>query len=565
MDVLLTETVRAYDIRGLAPEEIGVEQAAWVGRGFAAWLEAVGASSVGGDGRGGLVVGVGHDARGTSGMLYEAVIEGLTGAGVGVVGLGLCPTPVVGWAVDRLGLGGGLVVTASHNPPEYNGFKLLGPGAVPLLSEEIAAVARGGGGSGARGARGGGGSGAREAWGDSGGSGAREAWGDSGGSGAGGARGSSASSGARGARSDSGGSGAREGRGSSASSGGRGGGVSSFARGRRWERDVAGDYLGMLAGRFARTGLRVAVDPGNGVVSRTGPAALAAVAEGVHAIHHTVMARGAHVADPQEPSTMVDLARAVTTLGLDLGIAWDADGDRIGVVDHRGYRYEADWLAALLARGLLERRPGAAVLLDAKASRSAVEDVRAHGGDARVAPTGYPLFRRRMRAEGIAFGGETSGHIMFGPEYLGGEHYPWLDDGVYAACALVGWLERSGQSLAEAASSIRVRPASPELRLPCADEEKAGVAAAIGDFHAKRLGAGAVERSDGARIDYGDGWAHARPSNTAPVLSLRFEADTEEAYERIGELLLASLEGHPGVGGREQIGAAALMGPQPPG
>ena len=486
MDVLPAGTVRAYDIRGLAPEEIGVEQAARVGRGFAGWLEAVGASAVEGGARGGLVVGVGHDGRATSGMLYEAVIEGLMGAGVGVMGLGLCPTPVVGWAVDQLGLDGGLVVTASHNPPEYNGFKLLGPGAVRLLAEEIAAVARGGGGS-------------------------------------------------------------------------------SVARGRRWERDVVGDYLGMLAGRFARTGLRVAVDPGNGVVSRTGPAALAAVAERVHAIHHTVMARGPHVADPQEPSTMVDLARAVMTLGLDLGIAWDADGDRIGVVDQRGYRYEADWLAALLARGLLERRPGAAVLLDAKASRSAVEDVRAHGGDARVAPTGYPLFRRRMRAEGIAFGGETSGHIMFGPEYLGGEHYPWLDDGVYAACALVEWLERSGQSLAEAASSIRVRPASPELRLPCADEEKAGVAAAIGDFHAERLGEGAVERSDGARIDYGDGWAHARPSNTAPVLSLRFEADTEAAYERIGELLQAALEGHPGVGGREQIGAAALMGPQPPG
>lgn len=412
-------------------------------------------------------------------MLYEAVIEGLTGAGVGVVGLGLCPTPVVGWAVDRLGLGGGLVVTASHNPPEYNGFKLLGPGAVPLLSEEIAAVARGGGGS--------------------------------------------------------------------------------FARGRRWERDVAGDYLGMLAGRFARTGLRAAVDPGNGVVSRTGPAALAAVVEGVHAIHHTVMARGAHVADPQEPSTMVDLARTVTTLGLDLGIAWDADGDRIGVVDHRGYRYEADWLAALLARGLLERRPGAAVLLDAKASRSAVEDVRAHGGDARVAPTGYPLFRRRMRAEGIAFGGEASGHIMFGPEYLGGEHYPWLDDGVYAACALVGWLERSGQSLAEAASSIRVRPASPELRLPCPDGEKAKVAAAIGDYHARRF---VVDRSDGARIDYGDGWVHARPSNTAPVLSLRFEADTLAAYERIQELLLAVLERYPGVAERERIAAPPQLGPQ---
>ena len=237
---------------------------------------------------------------------------------------------------------------------------------------------------------------------------------------------------------------------------------------------------------------------------------------------------------------MVDLARTVTALRLDLGIAWDADGDRIGVVDHRGYRYEADWLVALLARPLLERRPGALILLDAKASRSAIEDVRRprRASQASRRPA-TPRFRRRMREQGIAFGGETSGHIMFGPDYLGAEHYPWLDDGVYAACALLAWLDRSGQSLAEAASSIRPRPASPELRLPCPDADKAAVAAAIGDHFAARL---AVDRSDGARIDFRDGWAHARPSNTAPMLSLRFEADSEAAYTRISEQLIAALE-----------------------
>lgn len=473
MPALPLETVRAYDIRGLAPGQIDAGAAEWVARGFAGWLE----------GRGGASAAVGRDARPTSPELYEAVVGGLTAAGVAVEALGLCPTPVVGWAVDRLGLGGGLIVTASHNPPEYNGFKLLGAGAAPLLSDEIAAVARGGG--------------------------------------------------------------KRH----------------SVSRGARHDRDVVPDYLGMLARRFPRSGLRVAVDPGNGVVGRTGPAALAALTDAAHAIHHTVMPRGPHVADPQEPSTMVDLANAVTTLGLDLGIAWDADGDRVGAVDHLGRRYEADWLTALLARPLLERRPGAAVLLDAKASRSAIEDIAAQGGSPQIAPTGYPRFRRRMREQRIAFGGETSGHIMFGDGYLGDERYPWLDDGVYAACALACWLDRSGQSLAEAASSIRVRPASPELRLPCPDGEKAAVAAAIGDWHADRF---AVDRSDGARIDYGDGWAHARASNTAPVLSLRFEADTIEAYARIQEQLSEALAGQPGVGERERIGAEPLLGPQPP-
>ena len=470
---LAAEVIRAYDIRGLAPEQIDGLAAAQVGRGFAGWLAERGMDSV----------AVGRDARPSSAELYEAVIDALTGAGVAVEGLGLCPTPVVGWAVDRLELGGGLIVTASHNPPEYNGFKLLGAEAVPLLPEEIAAVARGGV-------------------------------------------------------------------------------ALSASRGARRDRDVVPDYLEMLAGRFPRVGLRAAVDPGNGVVSRSGPAALAALSDGVHAIHHTVMPRGAHVADPQEPSTMVDLAETVTTLGLDLGIAWDADGDRVGVVDHRGYRYEADWLVALLARPLLAREPGAAVLLDAKASRSAVEAIAAHGGAAQIAPTGYPRFRRRMREQGIAFGGETSGHIMFGPGYLGEEHYPWLDDGVYAACALLGWLDGSGLSLAEAAADIRVRPASPELRLPCPDAEKAMVAAGVGDYWAERF---AVDWSDGARIDFGDGWAHARPSNTAPVLSLRFEADSLEAYGRIQEWLLAALEGYRSVQGREQIMASPMLGPQRPG
>ena len=465
-------TIRAYDIRGLAPEEIDADAAAHVGRGFASWLRR----------QGGETVAIGHDARPTSSELYNAAIDGLTSAGVAVTALGLCPTPVVGWTVDQLSLGGGMIVTASHNPPTFNGFKLLGPQAVPLLSDDIATVASGG-----------------------------------------------------------------------ASSPG--------PPGAHLERDLVPDYLEMLDARFgSASGLRVGVDPGNGVVSRTGPAALTATGARTHAIHHIVMTDSGRIADPQEPSTMVDLGRTVTTLRLDLGIAWDADGDRIGVVDHRGCRYEADWLVALLARPLLERRPGAPVLLDAKASRSAIEDVAAHGGEPSIAPTGYPRFRRRMREQGIAFGGETSGHIMFGPDYLGAEHYPWLDDGVYAACALLTWLDRSGQSLAEAASSIRPRPASPELRLPCPDADKAAVAAAIGDHFAAHL---TVDRSDGARIDFHDGWAHARPSNTAPVLSLRFEADSEHAYARISEQLLAALEAHPEVGERERIADPPSIGPQP--
>ena len=160
-------------------------------------------------------------------------------------------------------------------------------------------------------------------------------------------------------------------------------------------------------------------------------------------------------------------------LGADLGIAWDGDGDRIGVLDHLGRRYEADWLTALLARPLLARRPGAEVLLDMKTSSSAIDDIGRRGGQPLSAKTGYSFFRRMMREQRIAFGGETSGHLMFGPEYRAGEHAPWIDDGVYAACALLEYLSETGSTLAEEMSEIEPRPISPELRLPCADAEKA--------------------------------------------------------------------------------------------
>ena len=267
-----------------------------------------------------------------------------------------------------------------------------------------------------------------------------------------------------------------------------------------------------------------------------------------------------HVADPQDAETMRPLARLVAAQRAELGIAWDGDGDRIGAVDHLGRRPEADWLAAVLARPHLDANPGARILIDAKSSTSIAEDIAARGGRAVTAPTGYSFFRRRMRDEGIQFGGETSGHLMFGPEYAPGEPYPFLDDGAYAACALLRHLAGRGRSLHEELAGIRARPISPELRLPCPDARKAAVAAAIGDrFEPSQR----VLREDGARILFADGWAHARASNTAPALSLRFEADDEPAYRRISEQLAAALAAHPEVAGAEQLAEPPAIGPQP--
>ena len=466
---------RAYDIRGTAPGQLDAAAAREIGNRFANWLLREGANAI----------SAGHDPRSTSPALYEAAIEGIRAAGLDVHAAGLAPTPVVTWAASEISpRAAALIVTASHNPPEFNGFKLIAPGARPLLPDDIQAVVRAGE-------------------------------------------------------------------------------TASPARGRRLPLDATGRWLEMIAARFggAADGLHVAIDPGNGATSPTGGPALQAAGARVSAINSVPRPDAPnHLADPQDAESMRPLARLVAAQRADLGIAWDGDGDRIGAVDHLGRRPEADWIAAVLARPHLANNRGARILIDAKSSTSIAEDIAAQGGEPLTARTGYSFFRRRMRDERIQFGGETSGHVMFGPEYAPNEPYPFLDDGVYAACALLRHLARSGRSLHQELAQIRPRPISPELRLPCPDPRKAAVAAAIGDrFAAKNK----VIREDGARIIFPDGWAHARASNTAPALSLRFEADDEPAYRRIAEQLAEALSAHPDVAGTGQLAQAPALGPQP--
>ncbi len=468
--------VRAYDMRGTTPDQIDARVASRVGNAFAQWLLDRGATS--------MVVG--HDTRASSPDLYEAAVDGALAAGIDVHAAGLAPTPVIGWSVDREALGGGLIVTASHNPPEFNGFKLLAEQAQPLLPEEILHVA-------SHPFRTGPAPGARHAF------------------------------------------------------------------------DAAGPYLVLLRRRFGNTahpGMRVAIDAGNGAAAVTAPAALLDAGARLHALRTTSRPTLEIAADPQNPETMRELARVVRATGAELGIAWDGDGDRIGVLDHLGRRYEADWLTAVLARPLLARAPGAEVLLDLKTSTSAIDDLRRRGGRPLSARTGYSFFRRMMREQRIAFGGETSGHIMFGPEYRAGEDAPWIDDGVYAACALLAHLSVSGRTLAEQMSEIEPRPISPELRLPCPDAGKTQVASALGDWFAERYPKSEIDRSDGARVLLDDGWLHARASNTAPALSLRFEARDEPGYRRLAEQLHDALRSHPQVEDTAQLQHPPTVGPQ---
>ena len=306
------------------------------------------------------------------------------------------------------------------------------------------------------------------------------------------------------------------------------------------ERDPAPDYLAMLRERFLlERPLRIVADPGNGVATLTGPVALEGLGATVVGLY-TELLEGFpnHLPDPQEPGSMRDLAARVLAEGADLGVAWDGDGDRVGLVDETGRRYDPDWIAALLARDVLSRHPGERILMDLKSSRWPIEDVRAHGGEPVLAPTGYSIFRRRMREEGILFGGEASGHMIFA------EDYPYLDDGVFAACAIARIVSQGAGPLSAHFAGLRRYVTSTEIKLPCADADKFRIAAAIADAFRGRF---EMTEVDGARVEFPDGWFHLRASNTNPYLSLRIEAETRPRYDAIRALVWEALAPHPEV------------------
>ena len=297
------------------------------------------------------------------------------------------------------------------------------------------------------------------------------------------------------------------------------------------ERDPKPDYLALLRHRFAiARPLTVVADPGNAVATLTGPDALRAIGCRVIGLY-TELLDGFpnHIADPQEPASMKDLSAAVAEHGADFGVAWDGDGDRIGVTDEHGLRYEADWLVALLARDLLSRHPAR---------------LRAGGSQDFLGP--HPGHSRSRRPAAAV------PHRLFlaAAEHAGGEHpllaarpaatsslpriYYGIDDGVYAACALAHFLAADPRPLSAHFASIRRFVTSPEIKLPCSDHAKFRIAQAIAQHFAPGF---PVLTIDGARVDFGDGWALIRGFNTNPYLSVRLEAESRPRYDAIGRLI----------------------------
>jgi phosphomannomutase/phosphoglucomutase len=395
--------------------------------------------------QGATLLGVGRDCRLTSEGYAAALREGIAGAGLDVSDLGLCPTPLVYFAIWHWGLGGGVQVTGSHNPPDYNGFKLcVGPQA--LHGQQIQALRH-----------------------------LIEA------------------------------------------------GPSRRGTGRILPREVVSVYQDQVAATLGTLGrqISVVVDAGNGTAGPVAPALYERLGARVTPLFCELDGRFPHHhPDPTIVDNMRHLIDRVRTTGAELGIAFDGDADRIGVVDDRGHMIWGDELLVLYARDVLERNPGATIVAEVKCSQRLFDDIARRGGHGVMWKAGHSLLKAKMRETGALLGGEMSGHIFFKERWFG------FDDGIYAGARLLEILGRTGKTVRELLADLPHTETTPEIRVDCPDAVKFRVVDRVRDQ--LRAAGREVIDLDGVRLTLPHGWGLLRASNTQPALVMRFEADTPE-------------------------------------
>ena len=286
--------------------------------------------------------------------------------------------------------------------------------------------------------------------------------------------------------------------------------------------------------------LKVVVDAGNGVAGLYAPALLRRIGCDVVELHCESDGRFPnHLPDPEDEKNVVDLQAKVVEARADLGVAYDGDADRVGVIDERGGRHEADLLLILLARDLLARHPGAKIVFDVKSSQSLVQDIEQHGGVPVMWKTGHSHLKRKMREDGILLGGEVSGHMFFAENYYG------VDDGILASCKIIEIVARAAEPASRLFASVPHLRATPELKAPCPDGEKFRVIEELTRELKQRYETIDI---DGARVLFPDGgWGLVRASNTNPYLTLRFEARTDAEIAAMKRVIYDGLRRYPFV------------------
>ena len=432
---------RQYDIRGVVDDDLTLEAAEGVGRGYAALLAER-------DIRG--AVAVGRDNRPSGPALRDALVKGLTDCGVDVVDIGEVPTPALYWSLHHEAVVGGIQITGSHNPPEFNGFKLcVGTGSLHGDGiQRLHTLIEG------------------------------------------------------------------------SSSAPKRGTVRQVALLDEYVKDIAA-----RAGAITRP-IKVVVDCGNGAGALAAPqlfAALGVDAELIFAESDGTFPN--HHPDPTVVENLQDLIATVKRNGAELGIGFDGDADRIGIVDRDGTIIWGDYLLILYARDVLARTgAGQSIIFDVKCSQALPDAIRAAGGAPVMWKTGHSLIKDKMKELHAPLAGEMSGHMFFTEGFYG------HDDALYGAARLLRILSDTGRRVDELLADVPRFVSTPELRVDCPDDRKfAVVAAAQKHFAAHRD----VIDVDGARILFGDGWGLIRASNTQPILVLRFEALSEQRLAEI--------------------------------
>ena len=442
---------KAYDIRGIVGKTLTADVARAVGQALGTLAVRAGISEF----------CVGRDGRLSGPELAGALIEGLAAAGVNVINIGMTPTPVLYFATTYFKNGSGVAVTGSHNPADYNGFKMM-LGGLTLFGEGIAQLAD---------------------------------------------------------MIDSGDL------------------ITAEQPGTVREVDVIGPYLEKVASdvKLARP-LKVAVDCGNGVTGPTVRRMFETLGADVTELYFDVDGHFPnHHPDPSKPANLAELIDVVKSTDVELGLAFDGDGDRLGVVTKSGSIIYPDRQMMLFAADILQKHPGAQIIYDVKCTRALVPWIREHGGVPTISATGHSLVKARLRETGAPFAGEMSGHLFFNDK-----RWPGFDDGLYAGARILEILSRFDNP-SEVLEALPSAVNTPELHIEMAEgENKRFVEKLQKQLHFDD--ATDVITIDGIRVEWEDGFALARSSNTTPVVVLRLEGDTTEALERIKKRFAEALK-----------------------
>jgi phosphomannomutase/phosphoglucomutase len=438
---LSRDIFREYDIRGVAGKDLTPEVARLVARGYAAFLAEKNVSGT---------IAVGRDNRPSGTDLHRELVAGLLDSGLDVVDIGIVPTPLAYWAQHNLKVAGGIQITGSHNPPEFNGFK-LGLGTRSIYGEDIQrvyelAVA----------------------------------------------------------------------------------GKFPDGKGKKSDEEIISRYVDDVVRRIGKISrpLRIVADAGNGAGALVAPLmfeklglpvrCLFCESDGTFPNHHP---------DPTVPENLKDVIAAVASDHADIGIAFDGDADRIGVIDEAGEIIWGDQLLIIYARDVIARKgKGQPIIFDVKCSQALPESIEKAGGKPVMWKTGHSLIEEKMHETGAPIAGEMSGHMFFAEGYYG------FDDALYGAARLIRIVADAGIGIHEMLADVPRFVSTPEIRVACPDDKKFGIVEEAKKYFASKHD---VIDVDGVRVLFGDGWGLIRASNTQPVLVMRFEARTKEHLDAI--------------------------------